>query len=789
MPDVLSHALAYASAGLRVFRLSKAKTPLAKTHGHNDATTDSALIREWFEGRDLNLGLACGDLIVFDFDGGDAAFESKWGASFLAACSANGGLPNTAIVQTRRGFHLYFRSPAGGHIRTRNEKRKTSGEPGIDIKAHGGYVMLPPSVSNGFEYRWTIQRPIAELPAWLQSWIDSLGGRREEQPAVALPPHLQGRQRTGLTERLIREPASLDDLERVREALAAIPPDGYDEWYQVGMALHSTGWDRPDGASLAFDLFDQWSQGNQHKYSLAACQEKWRSFGATARGDVKLGTLFHLAKQAGWAPKPYIVENVTGNQQPVQMNGHGFGETNGHSFNGQHLNGEAGPAPSLFRARSPDNPLIELNERFCVIGNLGGKVYVMEWVPSKADPNIEIPSYQSFKSFSERYANRYVDHIIEKTNKKTGETEREDKTDQLGTYWLKWHARRTYEGMDLDPNGPEVLEGNVLNLWKGFGVEAKPGKWTLMQRHITDVLAGGSQEQALYILRWAAWAVQNPGLQAEVALVLRGGKGVGKGTFAHALRRIFGQHGVYVSNSKHLVGQFNAHLRSCLLLFADEAFWAGDKQGESTLKSLITEAVVPIEKKGVDMEHVVNRLHIVMAANADWVVPASHDERRFAIFDIQRAPGKGYFKALREELENGGLEAMLHDLQHMDLGDWHPRIGIDTPALQKQKEMSLSPLADWFVGLLQDGYQLGREGRVPATALLSMCQQSSGRLRDVSPQTLGRFLKKHGVKPVHTAGGSVWEFGELPFLRKIWEKEFGKWDWDSPELTAWRVRS
>jgi len=32
-----------------------------------------------------------------------------------------------------------------------------------------------------------------------------------------------------------------------------------------------------------------------------------------------------------------------------------------------------------------------------------------------------------------------------------------------------------------------------------------------------------------------------------------------------------------------LVGNFNAHLIDCVLLFADEAFWAGDKQGENTL--------------------------------------------------------------------------------------------------------------------------------------------------------------------------------------------------------------
>ena len=53
--------------------------------------------------------------------------------------------------------------------------------------------------------------------------------------------------------------------------------------------------------------------------------------------------------------------------------------------------------------------------------------------------------------------------------------------------------------------------------------------------------------------------------------------------------RILGQHALHISNSKHLVGNFNAHLRDCVLLFADEAFYAGDKAHVGVLNSLITE--------------------------------------------------------------------------------------------------------------------------------------------------------------------------------------------------------
>lgn len=824
MPTLLDAALMYAGFGWHVMPLhniengtctcrpspsrpkggalceSPGKHPRIKTgRAFEAATVDPEQIRSWWSRwPNANIGIATGQrskLCVVDLDGqhgyaklqslllsrdsSDKASDHVAEPHFSSPGAA--ALPLTLAAASGRdgiGAHLYFYcdgpSPTG------------SGD-GLDVRGNGGLVVAPPSMHvTGRPYRWLNTGPLAAMPGWLLNWFNERD-RKPAQATVQLPPHLAARQRTGLATRLAseREAVSVDDI---WSALCAIPnaDRGWDAWNRVGMAV----WAACDGAEIGAELFERWSSTSR-KHVEGAAFERWRAYAGTPPTSIGFGSLFYEARQnnPAWSPPSrYVVETVPANQQQVETVSSPFQKTNGHALNGHHLNGSDTPVASLFQPRTPDNPLIELNEKFAVIGNLGGKCMVLEWVPSKADESIEIPSFQTFRSFSERFAHRYVKTLAPK---RTSEGEElVEKTEQLGSHWLKWHGRATYEGMDLDPAGPPVLEGNVLNLWKGFGVEARPGGWPLMRQHVTDVLSGRTPDQAAYVLRWAAWMVQNPGHQAEVALVFRGGKGTGKGTFARALRQIAGQHGCHIFSSKHLTGQFNAHLRSCIYLFADEAFWAGDKQGESTLKGLITEDTVPIEKKGVDLEHVVNRLHIVMAANADWVVPASHDERRYAVFDVleDRRRDKKYFDALNAEMANGGLEAMLYDLQRMELGDWHPRIGIDTPALQKQKEASLTPIADWFIGILQDGYALGRDLRVPAAALHTMCKDSSGKLRDVSAQALGRFLKKHGVKQVHTVNGSVWEFPQLKQLRGAWEGMYGAWAWDTPDLDDWRVR-
>ncbi|MCJ2048365.1 DUF5906 domain-containing protein, partial [Methylobacterium sp. J-070] len=130
-----------------------------------------------------------------------------------------------------------------------------------------------------------------------------------------------------------------------------------------------------------------------------------------------------------------------------------------------------------------------------------------------------------------------------------------------------------------------------------------------------------------------------------------------------------------MSSAEHLAGRFNGHLRDACLLFADEAYWPGDKGAEGSLKRLVTEPDLFIEAKGRDGITVANMLHIIMASNEDWIVPAGEDERRYAVFTVSadHMQDETWFRPLYAEIANGGLAAMLYDMLAHDLGDWHPR--------------------------------------------------------------------------------------------------------------------
>jgi Family of unknown function (DUF5906) len=140
-------------------------------------------------------------------------------------------------------------------------------------------------------------------------------------------------------------------------------------------------------------------------------------------------------------------------------------------------------------------------------------------------------------------------------------------------------------------------------------------------------------------------------------------------------------------------------------LFADECFAPQDKAAEGMLKRLITEPTLQIEAKGRDSIEEPNRLHVMLASNNDWVVPAGNYERRFVAQRVAdtHLQDKAWFDPIYKQLRCGGLEAMLFDLLERDLGDWHPRRIVRTAALAEPQERSLSPLDSWWFELLQTG--------------------------------------------------------------------------------------
>ena len=164
-------------------------------------------------------------------------------------------------------------------------------------------------------------------------------------------------------------------------------------------------------------------------------------------------------------------------------------------------------------------------------------------------------------------------------------------------------------------------------------------------------------------------------------------------------------HYLLVASPRYITGQFNSHMASLLVLHADEAFWAGDKKGEGTLKDLVTGKTHMLEYKGVDPIRIKNFIRLFVTGNPDWMVPAGFKDRRWAIFDIgeDQMQDNAYFAAIDEEMDNGGREALLHYLLNFDLTQVDLRVIPKTAALLDQQIESMTPEQAWWFETLMRG--------------------------------------------------------------------------------------
>jgi hypothetical protein len=400
--------------------------------------------------------------------------------------------------------------------------------------------------------------------------------------------------------------------------------------------------------------------------------------------------------------------------------------------------------------------LAELNGRYMVV-NEAGKAIIYE--PAH-DAALNRRHYEriAFDDFRRLYLNRRI-------RVPQGE-EGKVVMKPVADIWLTHPDRRQFiGGVVFDPSGRHVRP-DALNLWQGYAVKPRPGSWARLQDHILKVICGGNTEHRDWLMGWMARLVQCPAEQGEVAVVMRGIEGTGKGTLAKALMHILGQHGLAISNAKHLTGNFNGHLRDTVLLFADEAFFAGDRAHVGVLKSLITEPFLTIEAKFQNAVQMPNFVHLMMASNEDWVVPASLEARRFFVLEVlpTRANDHAYFAAIWQEMENGGYEAMLCDLLAYDLAFFNPRRPPATAGLQEQKKLSLGTSEAWWLDVLHRGYvyksRLGLEDFFAAWheamttevlfASYSDYANSRNERRPMAREAFGRFMVGMGgtaIKP------------------------------------------
>ena len=257
--------------------------------------------------------------IYIDFDptrptGVSATSEEKakaWAVSMEAKTwLSSQGWPEPIVVDSGNGYHLYYRCDLEAKDDLHREVLgflgdkyglKTRDDPvDVDQSVHNAsrLAKIPGVVSRKGES--TPERPhrgsqIIHIPETIEA---------VPHDKIMLVANLSPAKRR--TTKLNSAPAfaksAPPDQRKILSALEAIDPAklDYQGWLSIGMALKS--WDEDKGLSA----WHEWSARDAERYEPGVPDDKWRSFGGSGDGKITLGTLFHLAEEAGWSKYAYL---------------------------------------------------------------------------------------------------------------------------------------------------------------------------------------------------------------------------------------------------------------------------------------------------------------------------------------------------------------------------------------------------------------------------------------------------------------------------------------------------
>ncbi|HVK56426.1 MAG TPA: DUF5906 domain-containing protein [Burkholderiales bacterium] len=462
---------------------------------------------------------------------------------------------------------------------------------------------------------------------------------------------------------------SIVDIEATATALSLFDPDmSRSQWLKIARCIFFAHGDK--GA----DIFDGWSKGSTEKYRVGEPADLWKAF-----AQEKLFRALPLRWLFDKATQIIKLRNDEGEKVNVELD-----------------------ATAIYQAF-----VEELNDNHAVVVRAGKNVVLWE----RYDPQFDryTQTYLTKRDFIDLHV-----RMVTVPQDETAEVKRKERKVSQGAAWYGSTYRRYYDGVLFGP-GRNFGE-RYLNLWQGFAVEPtdNPDGWSTLKHHLLHHVAGGDADSYDYLLNWLASAVQHLDRPIGTALILLGKKGSGKSIVTDFLARLFGRHAFITSRLDDVLGKFNDRLEFTSLLGLEEAVAPGNRSADGILKDLLTRKTLRLEGKFFGVWDAPNYLRVIVTSNNDHVVRADGSERRYAVFEVvnphQADPVARhlYFGQMVEQMKDGGLGAMLHELLNRDIAEWNAEVIPETQALLRQKQFSLSndPVQMYLHERLIDGIQI-----------------------------------------------------------------------------------
>lgn len=202
--------------------------------------------------------------------------------------------------------------------------------------------------------------------------------------------------------------------------------------------------------------------------------------------------------------------------------------------------------------------------------------------------------------------------------------------------WLMDMDQLSYDDIGCYPP-PLKCPLNIFNSWTPFRVEnlkvnILPDDIDVKIKHIENYilnLCSFDENTYNYLIRWVAQMLLYPAIKT-IAPTIISKQGSGKGNFIELMRKLMGASKVLETPSpdRDVWGNFNSVMVNAFLVNCDELSKKQQENADGLIKSLITNTVININQKGVDVFQVASYHRFLMTTNKEFCVTTSEDDRR-----------------------------------------------------------------------------------------------------------------------------------------------------------------
>ncbi|MGB3068455.1 MAG: primase-helicase family protein [Ottowia sp.] len=214
--------------------------------------------------------------------------------------------------------------------------------------------------------------------------------------------------------------------------------------------------------------------------------------------------------------------------------------------------------------------------------------------------------------------------------------------------------------------GPECV-----NLFGGLTMVPKAGDC----QPIVDLLmhlVDDDETVHEWVLDWIAYQLQNPGAKLPTAIIMHGDEGSGKNLFWEGVMLMWGEYAAIVGQSE-LESQYNDWLSKRMFIIGDEVLSRQEMRHlKGKLKAMISGAKVQIQAKFMPVRMEANHVNIVFLSNELQPNALDSSDRRYLVVWTPAKREQAYYKAVKDRMQAGGLEAFMAMLLARDLSAFDP---------------------------------------------------------------------------------------------------------------------